>query len=644
MEEDPAKAQSPDSPRPRRSRSAILRALALACAVITLGNAGWAAWDQDITYDEPSHLFWAQRLWEQGIDTRENFRYDSKTPALLPAVALRKALANAGVTSEQLLRFSTRTQSVVLLGLVLILVARLSRTENPDTQWVGLLLASLDANLAAHASIATTDVAYSAVVLCAALVIARSRGGFAGAVLMGGVLGLGLAVKFTVLLLVPAGLVFLIADRGAGLGARLTRVFVAAAVACLTASALYLFVGVATPLGAIPLETPSLRRAAAVAPSWSLPIPAAIMTGIDASLAHNQPGLWASYIFGADHPGGVWYYFVAHWLMKTPLALIPLILLGLYRARGGWRDRAILSSGALFALHLGYFSLLFSTQIGLRFALPCVALACVIAARSLGTVRSGALILVAVLSLAERLPYWGDPIAFTNLSVWPKSRAWWYTADSNLDYGQNRERVARFGKETGLALVTDQVVVTPGNFVVSANDLAIFERRRSYRWLVENQVPAVRIGFTHFAFAVTGDLFEEYMNAERRAPALPDPEGRCALPLQHRTPGARIAFEQNTSPEGARVWTVCVASRKGADIGFRVTEGRVWFGRITGEGRCEGDLLQEGQQAWFRAPRSEVVQLCLEEFPNRRRGLVAYRLAGYLTVRGQGAGLDVRAR
>ena len=86
-----------------------LRLLAVAAAIFTLGNALWAAWDQDITYDEPFHISWAERLLESRIDTREVFRFDSKTPALLPSVLLRKALRATGVESEQVLRFSTRS-------------------------------------------------------------------------------------------------------------------------------------------------------------------------------------------------------------------------------------------------------------------------------------------------------------------------------------------------------------------------------------------------------------------------------------------------------------------------------------------------------------------------------------------------------
>lgn len=633
---------APTSPAQRLGTpwGAALRFVTLAAVVFTLGNATWAAWDQDITYDEPFHLGWPRRLLEERNDGREQFRFDSKTPALLPAVILRKSLERAGVESDQILRFSTRLPSVALLGLVLLLVFRLARTDEPGTAWTGLLLAALDANLAAHASIATTDLAYALVVLLFAALLTRRRSWLSFALLTGVLLGAALAVKYTALLLFPIAL-FALLRRSASGRERLWSCAVAALAACFTACTLYLWVGVMTPVGSIPLQSPVLKTLAAAAPSLRLPLPRGVLTGIDLSIDHNRPELWTSYVFGADHRGGIWYYFLAQWLMKTPLTLLPLVLVGLWRASQRWRDPLNLALSALLLVHLAYFSLFFATQIGLRFALPCVALSCILAARGLGRVGPGWLIVAAGLSLAERLPYWGDPIAFTNLSVWPKSRAYWYTADSNLDWGQNRERVSRYAKEMDQAFILDQAAITPGLFVVAANDLAISDRRDSYRFLVEHGVPAIRVGFTHFAFAVTGERFDEYMNADRTVSPLMLSDQACAPPLAHYPPGAQIPFEQTESPGRGRLFLVCVTSRKGADLGFTVTEGRVWFGRMTAMGECEADLLQEGQQAWFRVPRASEARLCLKEMPYRRAEL-AYLVSGYLTVRGQGADVAVR--
>jgi hypothetical protein len=619
----------------------VARILALTAVAFTLGNALWAAWDQDITYDEPFHLSWPERLLEERMDVRDQFRLDSKTPALLPAVLLRRALDGAGVRSPRILTFATRLQSLALLALVLGLVFQLASTPNPHTRWIGLLLAALDPNLAAHATIATTDVAYSAVVLLFAWAATAAFTSTVGAVLIGAVLGVGLATKYTAVLLAPAALLVAIL-RGPSSGPERFKRFCVGLMSCiLVMDCLYLWVGVLKPLGSVAFLTPMMTNVAATFPSLPLPIPPSVLTGIDASMAHNSPTLWASYMFGEEHRGGVWYYFIAHWLIKTPISLIVAVLLGTWHVSRKGRDAVFITLAAIALLHLVYFSFFFATQIGLRFALPCIALACALAGRGLSGISPAWLIVLTVTSLLERAPYFGDPLAFTNLVVWEKSRAYWYTADSNLDYGQNRDRVQRSAKDLGQALVMDQATITPGLYVASANQIAIFDSRRSHRWLIENDIPSTRVGFTHFAFSITGDRFEQYLDAARTATPITSSDRICDPPVTHYPPGGQAPFEQTVSPERGRLWVICASSRKGADLGFTVTSGRLWFGRVTADGGCEADLLQERQQAWFRIPRGAAARLCLSEIPFRRASL-PYLTAGYLTIRGQGADVEFR--
>lgn len=628
-------------PAPAATGLSAVRLIALLAAALSLGNATWAAWDQDITYDESFHLRWPERLLTERDDRRDEFRFDSKTPAMLPAVLIRDALQEAGVESPQALRFSTRLPSLACLVAALALVATISRTANPLTAWIGVLLAALDPNLAAHASIATTDAAYTVVVLALAAVLSRFRPTWAFSLRIGALVGTALAVKYTAVLLLPVAAIVMVAGSTGPPGRRLGLAAAAMAAACLTTSVFYLGVGVFEPLGRVPLETPALRTLAGALPALPLPVPRSILTGIDASMAHNEPTRWASYIFGQEHHGGVWYYFVATWFMKTPVGLLLLVLFGLFGLRRHWRARAILIPGAVLLIHLGYLSFFFATQIGLRFALPCIALACALAARGLGGAKSRWLMAAAALALVERAPYWEDPIAFTNLVVWPKSRAYWFTADSNLDYGQNRGRVARYAKETGLALVMDQPVPTPGWYVTGANDLVIFDSRRTRRWLIEHDIPAINVGFSHFAFGITGEMYDRYLTEVRSTVSVPNFEDACGGPLTHYPPGSQIPFTQIKNPKDERRWVVCVTSRKGVDIGFTVNAGRIGFGRVTMAGGCESDMLEARQQSWFRIPAGARSQLCIQELA-LRRSYLSYEASGYLTVRGQGAEVEVK--
>jgi hypothetical protein len=621
-----------------------LKVVTIVSVVFTFGNALWAAWDQGITYDEYYHLEWPRRLLYDRIDERESaFRYDSKTPVLLPAVVTVNAMERLGIQDERMLRFGSRLTPIAYLAGCLVLAAFLTRLMRPGAEWIAVLLISLDPNMAAHASIATSDVAYALVVLLLAWVLARLGQSRSRDLAVGAVLGCAFAVKFTAVLLIPVALVITFWGRRG----REALVGAAALVAafCATTSVLYLLVGVGTPLGSLSFRTPILQDLAAAWSSLPLPFPRSILTGIDISKDHNDHVDWNGYIFGTMHPGGVWYYFAAHWLMKTPIALIAAMLAGLWAVRREWSQPTVRILAALFAIHLLYFSLIFSTQVGLRYALVCIPLACTLAAVGLsGMTPKQAIWLIplAAMAIAERTPYWGDPIAFTNLSVWPKSRAYWYTADSNLDYGQNRTRLARYVKASGLAAVVDQATVTPGLYVVSANNLTQFGNFRTHRWLIERNIPAINFGFTDFGFSITGPTFEAFMDETRTVPTLASFEEACeGGELPHFAPGDKVPFVRNDHPDGGRLWIVCVRSRKGIDLGLTVLQGRVLFGRVAVEGFCATELLQANQSAWYRVPRGGSAQLCIREIPFRRTSL-PYAVDAYLTVRGQGADVEVR--
>ncbi len=585
---------------------ASLRVVTALAVAFTFGNALWAAWDQGTTYDEFYHLEWPRRLLHGRIDERASaYRFDSKTPALLPAVLTIYGLEQLGIEGEQAVRFAGRLASIGYFALCLGLVALLARPFGRAAAWLAVLLVALDPNMAAHASIATTDVAYASAVLLAAWAMRRGHGSLGSSLRLGAVVGFAFAVKFTAVLLVPVALFSVTRAGRPKAASALLRGLGMAVAACLSASGLYLFVGVGAPLGSMQFRTPGWLSLSQAWPALPMPFPRSILTGIDLSMDHNAHTGWSCYLFGNTHPGGVWYYFVANWLMKTPVALLAAVIAGVWKARTSRSDESVRIMASLFAIHLFYFSFLFSTQIGLRYALLCIPLASVIAAVGLARlpVRPARwLLALAVLALAERAPYWGDPIAFTNLTVWPKSRAYWYTADSNLDYGQNRERLERYVKQSGLAAVIDQTTVTPGLYVTDANNLTTFGNFRSHRWLIDHDIPATSFGSTHFGFSITGERFEAYMNDTRLTPSLSSFDEVCAGDLLHYPPGTQIPFTRTDHPGEARLWVICVRSKKGVDLGFRVRQGRAFFGRVVSEGSCSTDFLQENQATWVRVP------------------------------------------
>src|SRR5262245_37348527 len=104
------------------ARREPLSALALLASAIALGSAGWAAWRQGWTYDEPFHLLWSERLLDSGITERESAeRLDSKTPIMIPNVLARRA-ALAMSCSERAARAAARLPGLLWLALTLVCV------------------------------------------------------------------------------------------------------------------------------------------------------------------------------------------------------------------------------------------------------------------------------------------------------------------------------------------------------------------------------------------------------------------------------------------------------------------------------------------------------------------------------------------
>jgi hypothetical protein len=282
--------------------------------------------------------------------------------------------------------------------------------------------------------------------------------------------------------------------------------------------AAYLFQEVGLALGGRPWHSGAFRSVAAALPDLRLPLPLAFLTGIDLSLAHERGKTFPVYILGRQWPEGVWYYFLVLWLIKSPLLALVAQVAGLVQAA---RTAVLRTNPALrfIALNLAWqlacFSLLFRAQIGYRFALMCVPLAWVLAAAGLAALPArratltagGAVVLIAVL---ENALYWGNPLSFSNAAVWPKRNAYRLMADSNLDWGQNRDKIAGWLEERGIDEARlDPAELLPGTNVLSVNVLTGvkggFER---HRWLRENVTPTRELGHTYLWFELDAGLSE----------------------------------------------------------------------------------------------------------------------------------------
>lgn len=587
-------------------------------------QSGYAAWTQHRTIDEPMHLQWARRLLETGETERESqYMYNSKTPGTLPQVLATRLAAGLGVPAGRPLRFAGRLASVAMLAALLFGVfAAGLRLFGERAGLIAALGAALDPSLVAHGSLSTLDLAFALATLLAvwaAIRFADGPGPTRGAWLGAG-LGLALAVKFSAVLIV-AGLAFLPLARGRrgsdGPASRwLSGLVTAAVVACSVLSAAYLFQGVGRTMGAVRWHSGPLQAAATLLPWLPLPVPADFLTGIDISFVHER-ARYDVVILDRLYVNGVWYYFGLLWLLKTPVLVLAATAAGIAL---GVRNGLLRMPAARFLvaqvlLLLAYFSLIFHAQVGYRFVLMCLPLLYLLAAAGLARAepprrRRWLVTVVVAVSLGESLVYLGNPLAFTNAVVQPKARAFRWVSDSNLDWGQNGDKVEEWRRRPELESARwEPAHALAGRSVFSASTLTSGTGFERHRWLRTRVDPVGQLGHTHFVFELDAALFERLLSEDRRLRGTRRPAAGCPAPesmAAWAAEGLPLGAEDTVQSEAA----LCAFTDRVADVVLRVISG------VARAGACDGrpQRLEEavaGQELWFRLDRG-FHRLCVE--------------------------------
>ncbi len=246
-------------------------------------------------------------------------------------------------------------------------------------------------------------------------------------------------------------------------------------------------------------------------------------------------------------------------------------------------------------------------------------------------------------ALAENAVYFGNPLAFTNAAVWPKRLAYRVVADSNIDWGQGRERIRERIVRAGAGhTILEPLHILPGHNTLDLNVVAGVFDFEQHRWLREHLQPGGHFDHTYLWYEVGNEDFDRFLSDTRRLRPEPWVATPCPpeLPLERHPPGARVGFALDTPPSAGDGWLVCVDTRRGVDVGFRAVKGVIRFGRLDASGGCADDVMAAGHVSWFRLEPGRHA-LCVVEIPNRRAWL-PYSFEGTWLVRGRGAALGVR--
>ena len=540
--------------------------------------------------------------------------FNSKTPALVPNVWLYRQSKAVFHYSDGLDLFAQRLPTALWLIATVAGAFFLARhAAGPTAAYLAATLTALDPNLLAHSSLLTVDVAFAAATALAVLsfLSLAKQPRVLPAVLLGAALGLALSAKFTALLLLVLPILLPILfpsmriSRPKDIIRLLFFLLLAVCTACVVINASYLFASVLTPLKDINFVHPWSQKAAAVLPNLRLPLPADFLTGIDICFQAERGTSWNTVLLGTTSGTGIWYYFLAVWLMKTPLLAIALSICGmlvLFRARVLVSSPPIRFIALSLGLFLFYFSFIFHTQVGFRYVLFCLPpfyalVGAGLAFWSRSSWRNAVLVCTILSSAGELSAYSGNLLAYTNIFVQPKAEAYRFLADSNIDWGQNRDKLSQWLEQAGISHApVDPPHILPGVNIFSLNELAgVWWNFDEHKWARDNLRPTTHYGYTFIRFDVDQEKFASFLRDERtlKVPSLLPDQCRNSEPYQ---PLAAIEFQHNrTSGE-----IFCLLAKATSLVRFAAGLSSAQFGVVDNHGRCKTKQLQAGEQSWYR--------------------------------------------
>ncbi len=173
-------------------------------------------------------------------------------------------------------------------------------------------------------------------------------------------------------------------------------------------------------------------------------------------LGQSKAQFRGAYFAGQFSSTGWWYYFPVAFLIKTPVALILLLVAGL--AVSVWRWRQFLQTAVFIVVPAALYLATAMTQklnIGLRHILPVYPLALMLAGVAVAELvkdrrRLGVLGALAVFWVFEFARAYPSNLAFFNSFVGGPRNGYRYLVDSNLDWGQDLKPLKRWMDRNGV--------------------------------------------------------------------------------------------------------------------------------------------------------------------------------------------------
>ena len=497
MAKKKTKSQTPASAAPAPPAPAVQRrstlvpflerhSLLIATAIIALGTARIVSTysETGLTWDEPGHMACGLQYLAEHV-----YLYEAQHPPLARvASALGPYLSGArplhtknqdqeGVNVMYQSGHPGTMLTEMRLGILpfFILAAAIvylwtRRHFGGAAAVLSTALFTLVPTVLAHAGLATTDMPLAGCFTAAVfgLLLWAEEPTWLHSVLLGIATGLAVVCKFTVLGFFPAAAIF-----AALAWCATVRPGVDGALAAAKERLLPFAAAVAT--GAVVIWA-VYSFSFGKPHGWSFSVPApSLFEGVDFALYHNQRG-HAAYFMGEIKNTGWWYFFPVLLLIKTPIAWLVLVAIGITvcfahaRRPAYWMPLAF-TAGVLVP------SMTSHVNIGLRHILPIYSGLAVVAGLGLLKLVEDAPNRKWAALLAAGLPLWlvvsgglQHPNYLAYFNEFAGDRPEKIVVDSDLDWGQDTIRLARRLKQLGAAqvnfntlnLTPDRLVVWPG--------------------------------------------------------------------------------------------------------------------------------------------------------------------------------------
>jgi len=484
-------------------------------AAVYLGFAVTSVQYDDVTFDESPHLRYGIQVIKG--KTERNIPGEERFGSTMPVTALNAI--PRGV--EQLLKPGIKktdwgTEDIkngryitILFSLILLLYCfRFAASVTNDiTACIILLLIACDPNILAHSRLVTTDI-YGTIAFIATiyhlwkwLANNESRHFYYYCV----AIAIAQCCKPNNILLYPICLLPAIVyyfQKRPSLRSIAVKMLAFTAIQIIIINVFFLFSG---PWGAslneLSLKSDFFRNLRTI---WiskiPLPFPGPYIDTFDLVQYERETfkGTALNYLLGElRYKKGFWNYYLVCYALKTPIVSVVLALMGFVCCCFAKTFR---KTAFIFGYWPCIFLLIFlsnsSIQNGYRYLLPVNCLLLIFSGFLIQCLVKRntqlSVLCFSFISIFTAVTAFPNYLAYTNLLVGNKKKAYLFLADSNINWGQRQVFLQKFMLQHPEYIYEPPVPVT-GMIVVDVNNLAGIQQPGKFKWLRDNYTPVATI-------------------------------------------------------------------------------------------------------------------------------------------------------